>query len=174
MVVPRGHLKDGPGAVLLGGRHYPDAMSTTQSAAERKVAEAAVTRLVTAYAAEHAALIAAARKALRKRLPAAYEIVYDYKRFLVISVSPSGHGYEGVLALHAGPDGVKLYFHRGKGLPDPEKLLKGSAKLVRFIELESAATLKRPAVVALMEAAIAKSDVPFAKSGRGPVVIRSK
>jgi hypothetical protein len=40
------------------------------------------------------------------------------------------------------------------------------------MDVESAATLKRPAVVALMDAAIALNKIPFEDSGRGSVVIR--
>ena len=66
--------------------------------------------------------------ALRKRLPTAHEVVYEYRDCFVISYSPNERGYEGVLAIRASADGVKLYFNRGKGLPDPEKLLQGSGK----------------------------------------------
>ena len=91
----------------------------------------------------------------------------------VISYSPSEHGYEGVLAIRADADGVKLYFNRGKELPDPEKLLQGSGKQTRWIHLEGASTLARPAVARLIDEAIARNRVPFASAGRGPVVIRS-
>ena len=67
---------------------------------------------------------------------------------------------------------MKLYFNQGKGLPDPEKLLQGSAN-ARWILLESASTLARPAVARLIDEAIARNRVPFARTGRGPVVIRA-
>ena len=68
---------------------------------------------------------------------------------------------------------MKFYFNRGKELPDPEKLLKGSASQVRFIDLESVSTLARPEVASLIDEAIARNPVPFASAGRGSVVIRS-
>jgi hypothetical protein len=58
-------------------------------------------------------------------------------------------------------------------LPDPDKLLRGSGKLVRFVHVESASTLKHPAIARLIDEAIARNRVPFARTGRGPVVIRS-
>ena len=82
-------------------------------------------------------------------------------------------GYEGVLAIRASANGVRLYFNRGKGLPDPAKLLRGSGKQTRWIHLEGASTLARPAVARLIDEAIARNRVPFARTGRGPVVIRS-
>ena len=118
-------------------------------------------------------LVGALRRALQKRLPTAHEIVYEYRDCFVISYSPSEHGYEGVLVIRGSADDVKLYFNFGKGLPDPEKLLRGSAKLVRWIEVEDTSTLARPAVTGLIEAAIARSPKPFARTGRGSVIIRS-
>ena len=113
------------------------------------------------------------RRWLRKRLPAAHEVVYEYSGFFVISFSPNGHGYEGAVAIRASADGVKLYFNRGKGLPDPAKLLQGSGSLVRWIPVEGASTLARPEVVRLFDEAIARHPVPFARTGRGLVVMHS-
>ena len=58
-------------------------------------------------------------------------------------------------------------------MPDPEKLLQGSASQVRWIPLESAATLAHPAVARLIDEALARNRVPFARTGRGPVVVRA-
>ena len=113
------------------------------------------------------------RRWLRKRLPTAHEVVYEYRDCFVISYSPNERGYEGVLAIRASADGVKLYFNRGKELPDPEKLLQGSGSQTRWIHVEGASTLARPAVARLIDEAIARNRVPFARAGRGSVVIRS-
>jgi hypothetical protein len=110
---------------------------------------------------------------LRKRLPTAHEVVYEYRDCFVISHSPSERGYEGVFAIRASANGVRLYFNQGKGLPDPEKLLQGSGSQTRWIHLEGASTLARPAVEHLVDEAIARNRVPFASTGRGPVVVRS-
>ena len=145
---------------------------STQSVAERRSAEAEVRALIAKLAPAHSRLIGAVRRWLRKRLPTAHELVYEYRDWFVISYSPNDHGYEGVLAIRASADGVKLYFNSGKELPDPEQLLRGSGK-TRSIHLEGASTLARPAVARLIEEAIARNRVPFALTGRGPVVIRS-
>ena len=146
---------------------------STQSAAARRTAEEELRRLIVRFAPAHQRLIASMRRSLRNRLPTAYEVVYEYKDFFVISYSPNEHGYEGVLGLRASADGIRLYFNSGKGLPDPEKLLQGSGNQVRWIHLEGASTLARPAVARLIDEAIARNRVPFAPTGRGPVVIRS-
>ena len=146
---------------------------STQSAVARRSAEAQLRTLIAKFAPAHQRLIGAARRSLRKRLPTAHEVVYEYRDFFVISYSPNEHGYEGVLAIRASADGVGLYFNRGKELPDPEKLLQGSGKQTRSIQMEGASTLALPAVARLIEEAIARNRVPFARSGRGSVVIRS-
>lgn len=145
---------------------------STQSAAERRAAEAEVRRLIAKFAAGQERLVAGVRRSLRKRLPTAHEVVYEYKDAFVISFSPSGHGYEGVLAIRGSADGVRLYFNRGKGLPDPAKLLRGSSQ-TRWMHLEKASTLARPEVASLIDAALARNRVPFAPVCRGQIVIRS-
>ena len=159
-------------------------MSTSQlnSASERRSAEAELRTLIAKFAPApapananapaHQRLIDTLRRALLKRLPTAHEIVYEYKNCFVVSYSPSEHGYQGVLAIRGSAEGVRLYFNQGKGLPDPEKLLHGSAN-ARWIPVEGASTLARPAVASLIDEAIARNQVPFARDGRGPVIIRS-
>lgn len=142
-----------------------------QSAPDRKAAEAELTAIIARHAPAHAKLLSAVRRKMRTLLPAAREIVYEYKTWLVISYSPSDKGYEGVFALRACADGVSFHFNQGKTLPDPEKLLKGTGKQTRLIDLESATTLARPAVAKLIQLAIARNPIPFAKTTRGPVVI---
>jgi hypothetical protein len=152
-------------------------MSTSQlniqSPVERRSAEAELRGLITKFAPAHRRLIGTIRLSLRKRLPTAHEVVYEYSNCVVISCSPSERGYEGVFAIRADANGVRLYLNRGKGLPDPGKLLQGSGKQTRWIYLEGASTLARPAVARLIDEAIDHHPVPFASTGRGPVVIRS-
>jgi hypothetical protein len=146
---------------------------STQSAAARRAADAEARALIARFAPDYVRLIGAMRRSLRKRLPSAHELVYAYRSWFVISYSPSEHGYEGVLGIRGDTNGVKLYFNHGKELPDPEKLLRGSGKLVRSIDLESASTLARPEVARLIDEAIARNRVPFAGAGQGSIVIRS-
>jgi hypothetical protein len=147
---------------------------STQSAAERRAAEAELRTLIDEFATAHLRLIGAMRRSLRKRLPTAHEVVYEYRDLgaVVISFSPNERGYDGVLAIRASADGVKLYFNQGKELPDPGKLLQGSSQ-TRWIQMEGASTLARPAVVSLIDEALAQNRVPFERAGRGSVVIRS-
>jgi len=145
---------------------------STQSAVARRSAEAELRTLIAKFAPAQLRLIGAMRRWLRKRLPTAHEVVYEYRDCFVISYSPNERGYEGVLAIRASADGVRLYFQLGKELPDPEKLLQGSSQ-TRWMNVEGASTLARPEVARLIDEAIALNRVPFAHAGRRSVVIRS-
>jgi hypothetical protein len=148
--------------------------ASTQAAAARRSAEAELRTLIDKFAPAHEHLVAEIRRSLRKRLPTAHEVVYEYRNqgAVVVSFSPNARGYEGILAIRASADGVKLYFTRGKELPDPERLLHGSSR-TRWMNIENASRLARPEVVRLIDEAIARNRVPFAPAGRGSVVVRS-
>jgi hypothetical protein len=147
---------------------------STQSAVARRSAQTQLRGLIAKFAPAHQRLVGAARRWLRTRLPTAHEVVYEYRDFFVISCSPNERGYEGVFAIRASAEGVRLYFNRGKGLRDPAKLLRGSGTQARWIHLEGASTLARPEVARLVDQALAGNRVPFARTGPGPVVIRSE
>ena len=118
-------------------------------------------------------LIRAVRSAVRKRLPTANELVYDYYTFFVIGYSPTDHPTDGIVAIAARPDGVRLYLMHRKPLPDPKKLLSGSGKQARFIRVSAASQLAHPDVEALIAAAIDQAGVPLPTKGRGRLVIRT-
>lgn len=144
-----------------------------KSADAKRTPAARLGALIEKFEPEHQKLIRAVRSALRKRLPTTNELVYDYGKSLVISYSPTEHGIEGILSTAARAGGVDLYFNQGHRLPDPKKLLKGSAKQVRFIQLESARQVKHPDVEALIVAAIKASAVRLPATGGGQLIIRT-
>lgn len=117
--------------------------------------------------------IRSVRSAVRKRLPTANELVYDYYTFFVIAYSPTDRPTDGIVSIAARPDGVRLYLMQGPQLPDPKKLLQGSGKQTRFIRLEAASQLAHPDVEALIAAAIEKAGAPLPSEGRGRLVIRT-
>jgi hypothetical protein len=122
---------------------------------------------------KNAALIRSVRKALRKRLPTANELVYDNYNFFVIGYCSTERPSDCILSIAAGANGVGLSFYYGAALPDPHKLLLGSGSQNRFIRIESAATLTRPEVEELIAAAIKQAERPLPASGKGKLVIRS-
>jgi hypothetical protein len=131
--------------------------------------EAILRALIAKLAPEDQKLFRSVRAALRKRAPAANELLYDYGHSLVISYTATEHGKDGVLALSAKADGLRLYFNQCRRLKDPKKLLQGSASQVRFIRLESARQLAQPDLKALITAAVA--GLP--SKGRGKLLDRS-
>lgn len=122
---------------------------------------------------KHQSLIRAVRKALRKRLPAAHELVYDNYNFFVIGYAPTERPTDSILSIAAGANGVGLCFIRGASLPDPHKILLGSGKQTRFIRVESAKVLASPEVEALIAAATAQSKTPLPATGKRKLIIRS-
>jgi len=119
------------------------------------------------------ALIRAARRTMRKRFPSSYELVYDNYNFFVIGYSPTERPSDSIFSIAAAANGVGLCFLHGAGLSDPDGLLTGNGKQVRFIRLPTAATLDKPGVKTLMKAAVANAKAPFAKRGKSQLVIRS-
>src|SRR3954454_23297004 len=111
-------------------------------------------------------LFRAVRAAVRKRFPTANELAYDYSNALVIGYSPTDRGIDAIVAIRASATGVSLYFSQGPQLPDPKRLLRGSGKQVRFIQMEAASQLAHPDVEALIAATIDQAKVPLPSRGR--------
>jgi len=120
-----------------------------------------------------AKLIRSARLALRKRFPTANELVYDNYNFLVFGFCSTERPSDCIVSLAANAKGIGLSFYYGATLPDPDKLLQGSGNQNRFIRLESAATLAKPQVEALLCAAVAQAKTPLPAADRGRTIIRS-
>jgi hypothetical protein len=118
-------------------------------------------------------LLRAVRAAMRKRFPTANELAYDYGRALVIGYAPADRGIDAVVAIRADASGVSLYFNQGPRLPDPKRLLQGSGKQTRFIQIETARKLAHPDVEALIAAATDQAKVPLPAQGKGSLIIKS-
>jgi hypothetical protein len=120
-----------------------------------------------------ARLARAARRALRRRLPTALELVYDNYNALAMGFSPTERTSDCIVSLAVFPKAVSLFFYWGKTLPDPHKILVGDGNQVRYVRLESAATLAKPEVESLIRAAVAQAKVPLPRTGKGYTVIKS-
>ena len=150
-------------------------MKTTKRIASQTGArgEQQLAGFIKKFDAKNAALIRSVRKALRKRLPTANELVYDNYNFFVIGYCSTERPSDCIVSIAAAANGVGLSFYHGASLPDPHKLLSGSGTQNRFIRIESVGTLARPAVEELIAAAIAQAERALPSSGRGKLVIRS-
>jgi hypothetical protein len=136
-------------------------------------AERQVKAFIAKFEPRHQTLIRAVRRALRQRFRTAYELAYDNYNFFVLGYGPTERPTDCIVSMAAAANGVGLCFVHGARLPDPDKLLLGSGKQTRFIRVESAAVLSRPAVKALMAAAVARAKTPFPARGHGTLIVRS-
>jgi hypothetical protein len=119
----------------------------------------------------------ALRARLRARLPGLFEIVYVYEsqNALVISYSPTEHGYEGLCSIALYPNRVNLYFAQGALLSksDPNKLLQGRGK-VRHVVLNAIADFDRAEIEALMVAALKLAKLRLDASAKSSVIIKAE
>ena len=120
----------------------------------------------------------ALRAKLRDRLPGLFEVVYVYESqdSLVIAYSPTENGYEALCSIALYPSLVKLFFSQGPQLTksDPNKLLQGRGKAVRYVVLNSVAEFDRPEIEALMAAALKLAKLRLDPSAKGSVIIKAE
>ena len=147
--------------------------ASLRSAPSSASAEKRLDSFISKFEPELQGRIRSVRRALRRRLPTANELVWDNYNFFVIGYSATERPSDSVLSLAAASNGVGLSFYRGSTLPDPHRILLGSGAQNRFIRLESAKTLALPEVEALIAAAVGQMRVPLAPKGRGKLIIRS-
>lgn len=136
-------------------------------------AEAQLRSFIAKFAPEDQKLIRAVRAALRRRIPAANELVWDNYNVFVIGYSPTERPSDSILSIAARANGVGLCFIHGARLPDPKKLLLGSGTQTRFIRVASADVLSHRDVEALVATAIDRAKTPLPARGRGRLIIRS-
>jgi hypothetical protein len=118
-------------------------------------------------------LIRSVRAAVRKRFPTANELAYDYNSHFVIGYSPTDRGIDAIVAIAARATGVSLYFSQGPQLPDPKRILLGSGKQTRFVQVEAGSQLAHPDVEALIAATIDQARIPLPSKGKGSLIIKS-
>ena len=125
------------------------------------------------FAPEIAALAEAARNQMRKLYPMALELVYDNYNALAIGYSPTERASDAVFSIALYPRWVSLFFLQARGLPDPQRLLKGSGTVAKHIVLPSPALLHDPAVRDLRDEAVARAKTPFDPDMKHRLIIKS-
>ena len=148
-------------------------MSTASTRASHGGSQTQVASFIAKFGAKDQQLIRAVRRAVRKRLPTANELVYDNYNFFVIGYSSTERPSDAIISIAARANGVGLCFIHGARLPDPGRILQGSGNQTRFIRLESASDLARPDLEALVAAAVKQAETPLPRTGRGRLIVRS-
>jgi hypothetical protein len=146
-------------------------MAPKSAAPDGVSAERQLDEFLSRYTPEIRSLAEGALAKMRARLPGAVQIVYDNYNALVIGFGPSERASEAAFSIALYPKTVRLFFLGGVDLPDPKKLLEGEGSVVRSIVLESPDDLEKPAVRALMKAALKARPIDAGAEGR--LVIRS-
>lgn len=100
-----------------------------------------VESFLSSYPEEVRETVRAAREFLAARLPKAQESIDESAKLFGFSYGP---GYKGlVCTLIMSRSGVKLGIVRGAELADPNRLLTGTGKVHRHVQLHNAADLQR-------------------------------
>ena len=120
-----------------------------------------------------AALARGALARLRKRLPGAFELVYDNYNALAIAFGPSEKGSAAIFSIAVYPRWVSMFFAQGARLPDPKKLLTGSGNKMRHIVLTSPSDIESPNVEALISAALEMAREPINPARRRQLIIKA-
>jgi hypothetical protein len=112
-------------------------------------------------------------KTMRQRYPTALELVYDNYNALAIGFSPTERASDVIFSIAIYPRWISLFFLQARGLPDPEKLLKGSGNVARHIVLPTASHLDLPDVRALMLEAESRAKILFDPNGKHRLIVKS-
>jgi hypothetical protein len=161
---------EGPGHERETAELEREVAMTGKPDSTKRVPEAQLRAYIDKLDPKNQKLLRAVRAAVQKRFPAANELAYDYGHALVIGYSPADRGIDSIVAIRAD---ATLYFNQGPQLPDPKRLLRGSGKQTRFIQIEAASQLKHPDVEALLVATIDQARVPLPSKGKGSLIIKS-
>lgn len=116
--------------------------------------ESQISRFLAKYSPNVAAQLREARTNLRASFPRGFELVFDNYNALVFAISPTEKSSEAFISIAGYPRWITLFFLHGVKLSDPQRLLEGSGKQVRSIRLETAASISKPAVAALIAQAV--------------------
>src|SRR5258706_11934941 len=107
---------------------------------------------LSSYAAPVQAIATRARKALLKAVPGCSETLDTSARVVGYGYGPGYSDIVCVLILAKG--GVKLGLPEGVGLPDPERLLQGTGRRHRHVQLTSPELIESSALEALIRSAV--------------------
>jgi hypothetical protein len=130
-------------------------------------------RFIKKFSPDTAKKAQAALAKVRKLIPGANLLVYDNYNALAIGFAGGEKASQIALSIAVYPRWVSLFLMHGPQLDDPKGLLKGGGSTVRHIVLEPTRLLDSKHVKALFFQAVARTEPPIPKQGRGKIVIQS-
>src|SRR5690349_11864925 len=132
-------------------------------------------RFIARYSPDIAKLAREVLARMRRRLPAAHQLVYDNYNACAIGFSPTDRASDAIFSIALYPQRVSLFFLQAmkSNLQDPKRLLQGSGNLVRFIPLDSPTQIDSADVQRLMKQALAAAKVRLSNTGKGRLIIKS-
>jgi hypothetical protein len=110
---------------------------------------------------------------LRKRLPGAFDLVYDNYNALAVAFSPTERSSAALLSIAVYPRWVSLFFAQGARLRDPTSILKGAGNRMRHIVLTSAKDIERADTDTLITQALAVAGNPLKADARRRLIIKA-
>ena len=126
------------------------------------------------YTPQIAALAEEVLAKMRKRLPGAFQLVYDNYNARAIGFGPTERASDAIFSVALFPRWVSLFFLQGANLGDPHMLLQGTGKQARHILLRKAGQIEEPPVEALIVAALKSAKRPIdGESQEGCLIIKS-
>ncbi len=121
-------------------------------------------------------LALAIRSAVLSEAPESAELIYDAYSAVASGYSFTGRPSDAFIHIAVYSKWVNLGFNFGSRLDDPEGLLHGTGRWIRHIRISSADDLERPAIRALIAAAVLAGERPDAsadKAAKGQSVVRA-
>ena len=119
-----------------------------------------------------ARVLRASRAVLRKRLPTAFQLIYDNYNFLVIGFCATERPSDCIVSLAAAANGVGLSLYDGAGLPDREGFLLGSGNQNRLSGRECKDPVK-PRHRGAHRCRRREEQTPPRPTGKGETIVRS-
>jgi hypothetical protein len=118
-------------------------------------------------------LVVGARRIVLEEAPAAVELIYDAYSAVSAGYSFTGRTSDSFVYVAAYAKGVNIGFWDATALPDPDRLLEGAGKRSRHVKIRAAADLDRPAIRALIRAAVEIAERPEGAPPKPESVVRA-
>ena len=116
------------------------------------MSEITVEEFLASYSAEVRDLALQTRRLVLDAIPTALEIVDPPSKIIAYGF---GRKYSDLIcAIAPYPSYVNLMFGKGATLPDPEGLLAGTGKRARHVRIAALEDVRRPGILALLQAAV--------------------